>query len=368
MMKRPIAIAAVTLACLPPFSSEGQDGRAPTRTGLAPGIFLFTTPPYGDVGLDGNSIAVLSSDGVLVFDSNGTPAAAAAVLAQIRTLTAQPVRYVVNSHWHWDHWYGTETYQRAYPEVRIVAHEKTRAMMMGAAIAFNRPGVEQQLPGYIQSIEKRVATLEATSPAPPELPALKRLLEEDRFFLQQKARVRHAFPNLTYSHRLSIELGERHIEVLNFGRAVTPGDTLVYLTNEKILLLGDLIVNPITFALSGYPTEWLRALEQVDALDATTIVTGHGAPLHDKQLLHQTMDVFQVLLREGRAAKARGLDPDQAKAEILPGLHDLMVAITHDDARLNDAFRVQLVDWYLHRVYDELNGPLTDEIAAIPRS
>jgi glyoxylase-like metal-dependent hydrolase (beta-lactamase superfamily II) len=70
----------------------------------------------------------------------------------------------------------------------------------------------------------------------------------------------------------------------------------VYLPNEKILLLGDLIVNPITFALSGYPTEWLRTLEKIDALDAATIVTGHGAPLHDKTLLRTTMEVFRVLL------------------------------------------------------------------------
>ena len=151
------------------------------------------------------------------------------------------------------------------------------------------------------------------------------------------------------------------------GRAVTPGDAFVYLPAEKILLLGDLIVNPITFALSGYPTEWLRTLEKIDALDATTIVTGHGAPLHDKTLLRTTMEVFRVLLREGKAAKARGLDPDQAKAAILPGLHDLMVKLTGDDPAKNNAFRTQLVDWYLHRVYDELNGPLTDAIAAIPR-
>jgi len=57
---------------------------APTRTEIAPGIFLFQTDRYGDVGLDGNSIAIVSSEGVLVFDTNGTPAAASAVLAQIR--------------------------------------------------------------------------------------------------------------------------------------------------------------------------------------------------------------------------------------------------------------------------------------------
>ena len=106
----------------------------PDRQQIADGIYLYRTAPYGDVGLDGNSIAILSDDGVLVFDTNGTPAAAAMVLEDIRTLTSQPVRYVVNSHWHWDHWYGTEVYTRAFPEVKVIAHERTRAMMAGPAI------------------------------------------------------------------------------------------------------------------------------------------------------------------------------------------------------------------------------------------
>jgi len=340
------------------LSLTAQNRPAPTKTEIAPGIFLFTTPAYGDVGLDGNSIAILSRDGVLVFDTNGTPAASALVLAEIRTLTDQPVRWIVNSHWHWDHWYGTETYLQAFPDVRIVSHEKNRELMMGPALAFNRPFMEQQLPAYLQDMEKRAAGT----------PALKPLLDEDTAFLEQKKNVHLVFPNVTFTDRLVIELGERHIEVLNYGRGVTPGDTFVYLPKEKILLLGDLIVNPVTFALSGFPTEWLRVLEKVDALDATTIVTGHGPPLHDKTLLRATMDVFRVLLREGNAAKMKGLDPDQAKEAILPGLHDLMVTITGDRPPVNEAFKSQLVDWYLHRVYEELDGPLTDAISKIPPS
>jgi cyclase len=342
---------------LPLISSE-QARPTPARTELAPGIFLFTTAGYGDVGLDGNSIAITSREGVLVFDTNGTPGAAAEVLAQIRALTAQPVRWIVSSHWHWDHWYGTQTYQQAFPDVRVVSHEKNRQLMMGPALEFNRPFLEEQLPAYLQRMEKRTA----------DRPDLGPLLEADKAFLAQKKNVQLVFPNVTFTDRLAIELGERHIEVLNYGRGVTPGDTFVYLPAEKILLLGDLIVNPITFALSGYPTEWLRVLEKVDALDATTIVTGHGAPLHDKMLLRATMEVFRVLLREGKAAKAKGLDPDQAKEAIFPGLHDLMVTITGDRPPLNDAFKSQLVDWYLHRVYEELDGPLSDAISKIPAS
>ena len=348
---------AVMLCLLPP-TSAGQAPVAPSKTELAPGIFLFSRSDYGDVGLDGNSIVVTSRDGVLVFDTNGTPGASAAVLAEIRTLTDQPVKWIVSSHWHWDHWYGTETSQQAFPAVRIVSHEKNRQLMIGPALEFNRPLLEEQLPGYLQNMAQRAA----------DTPDLKPLLEADQAFLDQKKNVHLVFPNVTFADRLAIELGERHVEVLNYGRGVTPGDTFVYLPNGKILLLGDLIVNPITFALGGFPSEWLRVLEKVDALDATTIVTGHGAPLHDKTLLHATLAVFRVLLREGKAAKAKGLDPDQAKEAIFPGLHDLMVTITGDRKALNDAFKSQLVDWYLHRVYEELDGPLSDAISKIPPS
>ena len=358
MTLRRARFLVLALFSLAVSAQERPSGARPSRTELAPGVFLFSTPPYGDVGLDGNSVAVLSNDGVLVFDTNGTPAAAAAVLAEIRTLTDKPVRYVVNSHWHWDHWYGTETYRRAFPGVHVVTHEKTRAIMMGPAIEFNRPGLETQLPAYLQSLERRAA-------ADPKLAPT---LDEDRFFLQQKKDAQLVVPDMTFSSRLGLDLGARHIEVLNYGRGVTPGDTFAYLPAEKILLLSDLIVNPITFALSGYPSEWLRVLERVDELDATTIVTGHGAPLHDKALLRATMQVFRVLLREGKASKEKGLTADQAKDAIFPGLHDLMIAIAGDDAGRQAAFKTQLVDWYLHRVYDELDGPLTDAIAPIPRS
>ena len=76
--------------------------------------------------------------------------------------------------------------------------------------------------------------------------------------------------------------------------------------------------------------------------------------------------MFRVLLKEGKAAKENGLTADQARDAIYPRLHDLMVTITGDRPPLNAAFKQQLVDWYLHRVYDELDGPLTDAISAIP--
>jgi glyoxylase-like metal-dependent hydrolase (beta-lactamase superfamily II) len=363
---RRLGLVASLAAAVTVVSSAQLSRPAPTRTQVAPGMYLYRTVPYGEVGLDGNSIAIVSNDGVLVFDTNGTPSAAAAVLADLKTLTDQPVRYVVNSHWHWDHWYGTEVYQRAFPGVRIVAHEKTRRMMMGPALEFNRPGLEQQLPGYIKSLEQRVAAGQAASPPPADLARVRESLANAQFFLQQKTSVTHVFPNLTFENALTIYLGGREIRVLHDDRAVTPGDAFLYLPAERIVVTGDLLVNPISFALSCYPTGWLRTLERIDALDAAILVPGHGDPLRDKVLLHATMDVFRALLQQGKDARARGLDADQARDEIFPKLAPLMNTITGGDSSRNDAFKVQLVDWYLHRVYDELAGPLSDAIAPIP--
>jgi cyclase len=357
-----VFVAGAASAILAVFQSRPL----PTRVEVAPGIHLFMTAPYGEVGLDGNSIAILSRDGVVVFDSNGTPAAASAVLAEIRKLTDKPVKYLVHSHWHWDHWYGAQVYKAAFPDLKVVSTEKNRTMMAGPAIEFNRPGLESGLPGYLKSLEQKLASTQAASSASPDVTRLQQRVNDARFFLEQKTSVKHVLPDVTFTDRYDISLGERRIQVLNYGRAVTPGDTFVFLPDERVLITGDLLVNPISFALSCYPTEWVNVLDKLDALDAAVIVPGHGEPLRDKTLLHATRDVFKELLRRGRDAKAKGLDADQARDAILPEIHDLMVTITGDDKAKNDAFRIQLVDWYLHRVYEEIDGPLTDVIGAIP--
>lgn len=364
---RIISTLAVLALSVAPGPALGQGLEPPRRVDVGPGIHVFMTQPYGDVGFDGNSVVIVSDDGVLVFDTNGTPAAAANVLAEIRKLTDQPVKYVVHSHWHWDHWYGAEVYRRAFPAVHIITQEKTRAMMMGPALAFNQPGLDTQLPAYLEDLASRVAAAEEMKPAPASLPRMKSALATGRFFLQQKRSVTHTFPDVTFTDRLTLYMGNREIQVLNYGRAVTPGDAFLYLPRERVVATGDLLVNPVSFALGVYPTGWLQALEKIDALETEVIIPGHGEPLRDKILLHATMDVFKELLRQGKDARARGLKAGEALLAIKPSLAALRTLITKDDPRTGQQFDLYLVSWYLHRVYDELDGPLTDDIAPPPR-
>lgn len=83
--------------------------------------------------MNGNTTVIVGSRDVLVVDSTRTSAAAQEDIAQIRGWTGsassggKPVRWLVNTHWHWDHNAGNADYRAAFPGVGIVAHRETRA-------------------------------------------------------------------------------------------------------------------------------------------------------------------------------------------------------------------------------------------------
>jgi glyoxylase-like metal-dependent hydrolase (beta-lactamase superfamily II) len=359
---------AALLAVILPAMLAAWTPPPPAHTEVAPGIHLFQTQPYGDVGLDGNSVAIVGEDGVLVFDANGTPAAARAVLAAIRRITKLPVRYLVYSHWHWDHWYGAEVYADAFPGLTILSHEKTRALMAGPAIAFNEPGLESQLPAHIAAVAREKAHEDSTNARSAEAMAAAEHLERDRFFLAQKRAVRHTLATLTFTDSLTLWLGKREVRILHVDRAITPGDAFLRLPAENLVVSGDLLINPITYALFCYPQGWIRSLEYVDALDAATIIPGHGAPLRDENLLHATLALLRRERELGLGAKAKSQTVEQAKAAILadPDVQRLRATITGGESKLDGSLAVYLVDWFVRRVYAEADAPLSDSIPSAP--
>jgi glyoxylase-like metal-dependent hydrolase (beta-lactamase superfamily II) len=327
---------------------------------VAEGVYLFTTTPYADVGLSGNSVAVLSDDGVLVFDSNATPETAATVLSEIRKLTDKPMRYLVNSHWHWDHWGGNQTYQAAFPGLQIITHEKTRELMLTVEPRWNAKGLKEDLPQFLDGFEKQIAAAKAKNAPPERIKAAEERLAADSNFLAQKQSLRKTYPNVTFSESMTILMGGREIQVLH-AQAITSGDTYLYLPKEKVLITGDILLSPYPFAIGGtYPAEWLKTLEKFATLEPNIIIPGHGDPETNTDFLRDNIALFQEVMQQVKADKAKGMTVQQITESLDKRNAELAARLGINDAETAAAFKDYFLEVFVKRAYRELDGPLGD--------
>jgi cyclase len=355
-------LAIVALLAFMHFVSKchAKDYGKVTGQKVAEGVYLFTTTPYGDVGLSGNSVAILSDDGVLVFDSNGTPETAATVLTEIRKLTDKPVRYLVNSHWHWDHWGGNQTYLAAFPLLQIITHEKTRELMLNVEPRWNEKGLKEDLPQFLDGFEKQIAAAKAKNAPPERTKAAEERLAVDRSFLAQKQSLQKTYPNVTFSDSMTIMLGAREIQVLH-AEAITPGDTYLYLPKEKVLVTGDILLSPYPFAIGGtYPAEWLRALQKFAALEPSVIIPGHGDVETNTDFLRRNVAMFQDVMKQVKDDKAKGMTVEQTVQAVGKQSPELAANIGVKDTETVVAFKAYFLDVFVKRAYRELDGALGD--------
>src|SRR5580765_1861128 len=152
--------AAAVLAQPHPLETSVEKARAMLiEEDLGGGVYVFRAPSDLEYWTATNSVVIVNDDDVTVFDSCTRAVTAKAVIAEIRKLTPKPVRVLINSHWHQDHWSGNDEYAKAFPGLRIIATEQTRAYMsrMGPRFFVN----EAESFGLAQS-RKDLATAIAT--------------------------------------------------------------------------------------------------------------------------------------------------------------------------------------------------------------
>src|SRR6266849_463158 len=106
----------------------------------------------GDAQFDIKSVA----DGVLVVDTHSKPSAARVIVDRLREITTKPVRYVVNTHFHWDHWHGNEVYPQAYPDAEIVTNQLPREAMLKKGLKRIRHHI-RQVPAEIAKLKADLA-------------------------------------------------------------------------------------------------------------------------------------------------------------------------------------------------------------------
>src|SRR5579863_4597112 len=308
----------------------------PQKVEIADGIYQFISPDVG-ADVDGNSIAVVTDHDVFVFDSNVLPATAHNVLTEIRKITSKPVRYVVNSHWHPDHWDGNEMYAKEFPDLEIIANEDTRRLM------------EQTMKVYVKTLEHQSA--DADKEIDNDLKTGKNsdgtpLSDKDRKDLQDQLRMEHDFmseyramhpvlPTLTYGDKLTLYHGGRKFRIMHFV-GNTLGDSALYLPKEKVLLTGDLLVYPVPYCADSHPTAWIESLKTLSRLDANVIVPGHGQVQHDMAYLNLVIDSLQSVVDQVHEALRRGMTLEETKKFV--NLDPIRLKFTHDDPEQNANF------------------------------
>ena len=276
------ASAALLLAALTSLAAA-QDGKLRAKF-VAPDIGYVQGETALGSAANRNFISnagfVVTDDGVVVIDALGSPALAKELIAEIRRVTAQPIRYVIVTHYHADHIYGLQAFKAA-----------------GATIIAHRAGRE-----YITSDTARLRLEASRKELFPWINETTRVVAADRWLDAQ---------------RTTLRVGSYDFEIRHVGPAHTSEDLVVFVPKRGVLFAGDLAFQGrIPFVGQADSQQWIASLTQLIDFKAKFLITGHGPVSTDPAAdLVLTRD-YLLFLRTSMGEAARNLEPfDDAYAK-----------------------------------------------------
>jgi cyclase len=274
---------------------------------VADGVHVAVAAPAYKVNC--NTAIIENDDGVMVVDTHSKPTAARVIVEHLRGMTGKPVRYVVNTHFHWDHWHGNEVYPAAYPGAEIVTNQITReAMVMKGQ---KRIGDHRrQMPADIAKLEADVAAATGEPRA-----QLERDLKLAQAYLAEVNALKPVLPTIAFEQTMKLYRRDREIHLLHLGRAHTAGDVFVYLPKEKVVITGDAVIGWTPFMGDGYPEDWAGTLDRLAQLDFTHIIMGHGA-VADRGWLRVFRGYVGDMVAAVREEAATGATLDEVKQRV----------------------------------------------------
>jgi glyoxylase-like metal-dependent hydrolase (beta-lactamase superfamily II) len=241
---------------------------------VADGIYAAVAAPQYKV--NSNAAVILTNDSVVVVDSHSKPSAAQALYREIRSLTKNPVRTIINTHFHWDHWQGNQVYAAAYKDLEIITSERTQENMTKPdAGVGGLPFIERQLAALPKEIDKLKDDIMRAA-SPEQKARLEANLHQAEAYLAELKELKPTLPTRTVSSTITLNEQGREIQLLLLGRGHTDGDVYVYLPKEKVVVTGDAVVDWMPFLNDGYPEEWVQTLTALEQVDFTHMVLGHG--------------------------------------------------------------------------------------------
>ena len=225
-----------------------------------------------------NAGIVIGREGILVVDTLISAKEARRFISDIRKVSEKPIKYVVDTHYHLDHAFGNCEFAKVGAVIISQANDRKNLANKGEATLKNAKayGLTDE------DMSETVITL----------------------------------PTLTFTDRMTIDLGGETVELIYVGPSHTEGSTLVYLPERKILFTGDVLFTDFhPFMGEGDVSGWVKTLDFILALDVTTIIPGHG-PISGKKDIADMKAYILTFDQKARELVAKTNDADYIAAEL----------------------------------------------------
>ncbi len=205
----------------------------------------------------------------LIFDTFLSPLAAEDLLKAARNLTENPVKFVVNSHYHNDHIRGNQVF---LPEARIISTPKTREM-----IKENEPKTIEEEKGYSQKTLEELRENYSTEQDSAKSLGLLMWIGYYEAIIESHPILRTTLPDSTFNDTLIIKGTQKKVVLISFKNGHTVDDVVMYLPEDKILFTGDLVfIGMHPYLADGSPDTLLQILDTLKKFDIEKIIPGHG--------------------------------------------------------------------------------------------
>jgi len=250
----------------------------------------------------GNAGIIDLGDRTLIFDTFGTPQAAQDLRNAAETLTGRPIDVVINSHWHHDHIWGNQVFD---VHTDITSSEETRRLFVSA-----NDGKVYDASYFARAKAELEATLIQFQSTPDEAQRrqLGLMIDYCRSIVQTKTLLKARAPNVTYSKQLTYHGAARSAELITFNGCHSECDAVLFLPQDKIAFMGDLLcVDYHPWLVDGDPEKFCRALDAVSELAPELLVPGHGPVGHAnslsgmKEYIRTLDETAQKLVEDGEA-------------------------------------------------------------------
>jgi cyclase len=318
VMRLRVLAAVAGLCAAPNLAAQAQpatqsfpvvQGEAYKFEKIADGVYYATvTRP----GLGSNNVVVVNDTDVLVVDAGTSPAAARAFVEDVKKLTDKPIRYVVNTHWHYDHTAGNQIFG---PEVQIIATDHLYQMLATVDVLHREPFQTSQVTTLSTRADALTKEIAAEQNAQQKA-ALQKDLADVQRLQQNNAEIKVTPPNVHYSTKMVLNRGGREIDLLFLGRGHTAGDTVIYLPKERIVCTGDLMESRPAYMGDAFFSEWITTLEELKKLDFAVDLPGHGVPFTNKSLITAYQAYLADLVGQVTKLKNEGVLPEDAAKRV----------------------------------------------------